>query len=321
MAEAADILTAPSVHVILPDLGAGCSMADMANIDQTLECWAQLEDICPDQKLIPITYVNSTAAIKAFVGEHGGAVCTSSNARKVLEWALAQTNGKPVKVLFFPDQHLGRNTAYAMGYPLTSMVTWDPRQDLGGSSPEALHDATFVLWKGHCSVHMLFRPEAYRPDPPEVPADESDRPPRMPVGCGAESRHERFHRADHEARRRLARRQPVGHRHRSSHGQSPRQTQPRQEDHHSFRLPVPLHHHVPHRPAPTSAGSSRTSPRARSSTKSKWIPKPANGPPSPSSACSPSTDLGVRQLVAAFLRATCCPRAKRSALTSPASAD
>ncbi len=159
MAESADILTAPNVHVILPDLGAGCSMADMANLDQTLECWAQLEETCPDQKLIPITYVNSTAAIKAFVGEHGGAVCTSSNARKVLEWALAQTDGKPIKVLFFPDQHLGRNTAYAMGYPLTSMVTWDPRQDLGGNSSAALHDSTFVLWKGHCSVHMLFRPE------------------------------------------------------------------------------------------------------------------------------------------------------------------
>ena len=99
MAESADILTPPDVQVILPDLGAGCSMADMANLDQTIECWSQLEETCPDQKIIPITYMNSTAAIKAFVGEHGGAVCTSSNARKVLEWALGQGGEKPVKVL------------------------------------------------------------------------------------------------------------------------------------------------------------------------------------------------------------------------------
>ena len=159
MAESADILTKPEVKVILPDLGAGCSMADMANLEQTLECWGQLEESCPHQKIVPITYVNSTAAIKAFVGEHGGAVCTSSNARKVLEWALTQGDARPVKVLFFPDQHLGRNTAYAMGYPLNSMVVWDPAKNLGGNASQTLHDARFVLWKGHCSVHMLFRPE------------------------------------------------------------------------------------------------------------------------------------------------------------------
>src|SRR3954454_9096628 len=165
MAESADILTPENVHVILPDLGAGCSMADMANLDQTLEAWAQLEEACPDQTIVPITYMNSSAAIKAFVGEHGGAVCTSSNCRNVLEWALAggavegHTPGRKVKVLFFPDQHLGRNTAYAMGYPLDQMVVWDPKLDLGGSSERDLRDADFVLWKGHCSVHALFRPE------------------------------------------------------------------------------------------------------------------------------------------------------------------
>jgi quinolinate synthase len=164
MAESADILTDPKVQVILPDLGAGCSMADMANLDQTLDCWADLEKTCPGQTVIPITYMNSSAAIKAFVGEHGGAVCTSSNCRSVLEWALAGgAAGKPksgkIKILFFPDQHLGRNTAYAMGYPLTSMVLWDPRQDLGGNDPATLAAADFVLWKGHCSVHQLFRPE------------------------------------------------------------------------------------------------------------------------------------------------------------------
>ncbi|MDB5319958.1 MAG: Quinolinate synthetase [Phycisphaerales bacterium] len=172
MAESADILTDESVHVILPDLGAGCSMADMANLDQTLEAWAQLEEACPDQLIVPITYMNSSAAIKAFVGEHGGAVCTSSNCRNVLEWALkggATSSGlaasaasyppKKVKILFFPDQHLGRNTAHAMGYPLEKMVVWDPREEMGGNDPRRLADADFVLWKGHCSVHALFRPE------------------------------------------------------------------------------------------------------------------------------------------------------------------
>src|SRR5262245_16710064 len=172
MAESADILTLPEVRVILPDLGAGCSMADMANLDQTLDCWEQLQQTCPDQLIVPITYMNSSAAIKAFVGEHRGAVCTSSNCRNVLEWALkggasdldpgcSATGGygRKVKILFFPDQHLGRNTAHAMGYPLDKMVVWDPREDLGGNSDRDLRDADFVLWKGHCSVHQLFRPE------------------------------------------------------------------------------------------------------------------------------------------------------------------
>jgi quinolinate synthase len=165
MAESADILTSESVRVILPDLGAGCSMADMANIDQTLECWEQLRQTCADQTIVPITYMNSSAAIKSFVGEHGGAVCTSSNCRNVLEWALAggavapQAHDRKTKILFFPDQHLGRNTAYAMGYSLDKMVVWDPTQDLGGNSQRDLRDADFVLWKGHCSVHALFRPE------------------------------------------------------------------------------------------------------------------------------------------------------------------
>ncbi len=165
MAESADILTDERVRVILPDIGAGCSMADMANLDQTLEAWAQLEETCPGQTIVPITYMNSSAAIKAFVGEHGGAVCTSSNCRNVLEWALAggavaaHKPGNKVKVLFFPDQHLGRNTAFAMGYPLDRMVVWDPKQDLGGNDARTLRDADFALWKGHCSVHALFRPE------------------------------------------------------------------------------------------------------------------------------------------------------------------
>ena len=163
MAESADILTDEKVKVILPDLGAGCSMADMANIDQTLECWDQLRDVCPGQTIVPTTYMNSSAAIKAFVGQHGGAVCTSSNCRNVLEWALkggaTGESGKKIKVLFFPDQHLGRNTAFAMGYPLESMVVWNPTQDFGGNDPADVEKADFVLWKGQCSVHQLFRPE------------------------------------------------------------------------------------------------------------------------------------------------------------------
>jgi quinolinate synthase len=163
MAESADILTRPDVRVILPDLGAGCSMADMASLDQTLECWEQLMAVCPDQTVVPITYMNSSAAIKSFVGEHGGAVCTSSNCRNVLEWALSGRGEPPAvgrtKVLFFPDQHLGRNTAYSMGVPLDRMIVWDPKLDLGGNTDGQVRDADFVLWKGHCSVHALFRPE------------------------------------------------------------------------------------------------------------------------------------------------------------------
>lgn len=162
MAESADILTAPSVRVILPDLGAGCSMADMASLDQTLEAWEQLRSVCGEDPIVPITYMNSSAAIKAFVGEHGGAVCTSSNCRNVLEWALAggAVGGKKTpKILFFPDQHLGRNTAYSMGTPLEKMIVWDPKQDLGGNTPQQIKDAQYILWKGHCSVHALFRPE------------------------------------------------------------------------------------------------------------------------------------------------------------------
>lgn len=165
MAESADILTDDSVSVILPDLGAGCSMADMASLDQTLECWEQLLEVCPDQTIVPITYMNSSAAIKAFVGEHGGAVCTSSNCRNILEWALQggavkdHIPGKKVKILFFPDQHLGRNTGWAMGIPLDKMVLWNPHLDLGGNDEQDLEQADIVLWKGQCSVHTLFRPE------------------------------------------------------------------------------------------------------------------------------------------------------------------
>lgn len=161
MAESADILTADRVKVILPDLSAGCSMADMAAIEQLEECWQDLVEMT-EEVVVPITYVNSAASIKAFCGGHGGACCTSSNARKVLEWALdgaTPETGSPRKVLFLPDQHLGRNTAYAMGWPLEAMVMWDPARPHGGLTPQQVRDATIILWKGHCSVHALFKPE------------------------------------------------------------------------------------------------------------------------------------------------------------------
>jgi len=160
MAESADILTSERQQVILPDLSAGCSMADMAHVDEVEEAWWYLtrEVGAP---LTPVTYVNSSAAVKAFVGRNDGACCTSSNARMVLEWALhgAAPDGdadEGHKVLFLPDQHLGRNTACALGWPLSSMVVYDPKLPEGGLTPEDVRAARLILWKGHCSVHQLF---------------------------------------------------------------------------------------------------------------------------------------------------------------------
>lgn len=161
MAETADLLSGPAQSVILPNLAAGCSMADMADIDQVEECWEQLEDVLgpldaadADGRVpvIPVTYMNSSAAIKGFVGRHGGIVCTSSNAETVLEWAFARGR----RVLFFPDQHLGRNTAKAMGVPLERMPMWNPRRPLGGSTSEELEESKVILWHGFCSVHRRF---------------------------------------------------------------------------------------------------------------------------------------------------------------------
>ena len=161
MAETADLLSQPDQAVILPNLAAGCSMADMADIDQVEECWEQLAEVLGDLEtpdaegllpVIPVTYMNSSAAIKGFVGRHGGIVCTSSNARTVLEWAFARGR----RVLFFPDQHLGRNTAKAMGVPLERMPMWNPRSALGGSTAAQLEDSRVILWHGFCSVHRRF---------------------------------------------------------------------------------------------------------------------------------------------------------------------
>ncbi len=176
MAETADVLTDPSVKVILPDLGAGCSMADMAAYEDAVDAWDFMAAAVKGEKarVIPVTYVNSSAAIKAFVGKNGGACCTSSNARQVFDWALAggeqpKARGEKIKVFFLPDQHLGRNTAHARGMTTEidaqrskkspQTVVWDPKKDHGGVSAEVIRATDVILWAGHCSVHKLFRPE------------------------------------------------------------------------------------------------------------------------------------------------------------------
>jgi quinolinate synthase len=169
MAETADILanrpdklaerSGERIPVVLPDMAAGCSMADMAAIDQIEDAWDQLGEVIDTDDLTPVTYINSAASLKAFVGRHGGIVCTSSNAEAALHWSFARTS----RVMFFPDQHLGRNTALGMGITLDQMPVWDPYADsLGGSSEEQLARSKVILWKGHCSVHQMFRPEHVR---------------------------------------------------------------------------------------------------------------------------------------------------------------
>ena len=181
MAESADILTASHQQVLLPDLNAGCSMADMADVDEVEEAWEALGRVTDLERVLPITYINSAAALKAFVGRHGGAVSTSSNARAVLRWALGETSStsgpegasgsaRADKVLFVPDQHLGRNTGFQLGYVADDMALWDPRHDLGGLSEAEVKTARLLLWKGHCSVHQRFRPEhvdAFRAEHPD----------------------------------------------------------------------------------------------------------------------------------------------------------
>jgi quinolinate synthase len=199
MAESADILTADHQQVVLPDLNAGCSMADMADLEAVEEAWESLAQVTDVDRVVPVTYMNSSADLKAFVGRHRGSVCTSSNARSVLRWALdpevdappgeprGEPPGKPLgdprgerrgervgdprgdKVLFFPDQHLGRNTAYQLGWAEKDMRVWNPRLELGGLCERDVKEATFLLWRGHCSVHQRFRPEhltAFRAEHP-----------------------------------------------------------------------------------------------------------------------------------------------------------
>ncbi len=166
MAESADILTAPGQQVILPDLAAGCSLADMATYEQVEECWETLADLGLAEGVIPVTYMNSSADIKAFTGRHGGTVCTSSNARRAITWALA----KGRQVLFLPDQHLGRNTAVLeLGLSEDDCAVWDPQQPGGGLTEDAIRAATMLLWRGHCSVHGRFSVDCVRTVRERVP--------------------------------------------------------------------------------------------------------------------------------------------------------
>ncbi|MFC4119371.1 quinolinate synthase NadA [Nonomuraea zeae] len=186
MAESADILTGDAQKVVLPDLAAGCSMADMATFDQVEECWDALEDAGLAEQVIPVTYMNSSADIKAFCGRNGGAVCTSSNARRALDWAFEQGQ----KVLFLPDQHLGRNTAVLeMGMTLEDCVVWNPHRPNGGLTQEQLERARMILWRGHCSVHGRFTAESVD--------DVRARIPGVNVLVHPECRHEVVLKADH----------------------------------------------------------------------------------------------------------------------------
>jgi len=155
MAEVADIMSKPYQIAVLPDLAAGCSMADMANLAKVERCWRELNEVLnADEQVTPVTYINSAADLKAFCGERGGIVCTSSNAGKIAQWAFAQRE----KILFFPDQHLGRWTGAQMGIPLDEMMVWDPDLEYGGLTPDQIRKAKLLLWKGHCSVHQMFQP-------------------------------------------------------------------------------------------------------------------------------------------------------------------
>jgi quinolinate synthase len=185
MAESADVLTGPDQAVLLPDLAAGCSMADMATFDQVEECWAVLSDAGVADATVPVSYMNSTAAIKAFTGRHGGTICTSSNAKRALEWAFVRGE----KVLFLPDQHLGRNTAVReLGLSLEDCVLYDPHKPGGGLTPEQLQAARVILWKGHCSVHGRFTAESV--------ADVRERVPGVNVLVHPECRHDVVQAAD-----------------------------------------------------------------------------------------------------------------------------
>ncbi len=168
MAETADILSRSNQTVILPDMAAGCSMADMASMEQVDDCWDRLGRAIPvEEQVTPIVYVNSAASLKAFCGEHGGVTCTSSNAKAIMNWAWDRRE----KILFFPDEHLGRNTANAMGFPREDMLVWDPFQPNGGHTREAIQKARLILWKGHCSVHQMFQAphvDYFRKQYPEV---------------------------------------------------------------------------------------------------------------------------------------------------------
>ena len=248
-------------QVILPDLNAGCSMADMAEISQVEDCWDALERLGLAGETIPLTYMNSTAAIKAFCGERGGLVCTSSNARGAFEWAFAR--GK--RILFLPDQHLGRNTGYGMGIPLDEMAVWDPwavqlGTNVGGQTKENLAGARVILWKGHCAVHQRFLPGHVD----QVRAKY----PGIQVIVHPECRWEVCQKADAlgstERLIALVEQAPAGSMFAIGHRDPPGEPAGtpfcpgRQEDHHTRRHGLPVHHDVPHQSAAPGVGPGKS---------------------------------------------------------------
>ena len=263
MAESADVLGHDGQQVILPDLNAGCSMADMAEISQVEACWDALARLGLAGEIVPLTYMNSTAAIKAFCGEHGGLVCTSSNARAAFEWAFAR--GK--RILFLPDQHLGRNTGYAMGIPLDKMAVWDPWGLQGGQTKQTLTASRVLLWKGHCAVHQRFLPSHVD----QVRAKY----PGIQVIVHPECRWEVCQKADAlgstERLIALVEQAPegqmfaVGTEIHLVNRMARRFAARGQAGHHAGRYRLPVHHHVPHQPAAPvlGAGKSGRGPRGQ----------------------------------------------------------
>ena len=204
MAETADILAnrdeklqareGQRVSVVLPDMAAGCSMADMAGIRQVEAAWKQLGDVIDTSDITPVTYINSAASLKAFCGRHGGIVCTSSNAKAVLEWAFAQRK----RVFFFPDQHLGRNTSLKMGITNQEMPVWNPHEEeLGGNSEQSIKDSRVILWKGHCSVHQMFQADHVASFRKKYPGIKILVHPECPQEVNDHRRHFGFHQQDH----------------------------------------------------------------------------------------------------------------------------
>ncbi len=246
MAESADILARPGQAVILPDLNAGCSMADMAEITQVEDAWEQFVNLgLTDDEgngITPITYMNSTAAIKAFCGERGGLVCTSTNAKGAFDWAFRRNE----KIFFLPDQHLGRNTGFARGIPLDEMVVWDPYMLQGGQTAERLRKAKVILWKGHCSVHQRFLPEHVEKVRAKYPG--------IQVIVHPECRWEVCQKADAIGSTdfliNVVEQAPAGnlvrHRHGNSPGEPPGEGESGQARHHARRFRLPVYYHVPH---------------------------------------------------------------------------
>ena len=270
MAESADILARPGQAVILPDLNAGCSMADMAEISQVEDAWEQFVNLgLTDDEgngITPITYMNSTAAIKAFCGERGGLVCTSTNAKGAFEWAFRRNE----KIFFLPDQHLGRNTGFARGIPLDEMVVWDPYMLQGGLTVERLRKAKVILWKGHCSVHQRFLPEHVDKVRANYPGIQVIVHPECRWEVCQKADGYRLDRPSHQSGGAGASRNLIRHRHRDPPGQPSGEGESGQTRHYARRFRLPVYDDVPHlAPAPVLGAGEPGGRQHRQSDQSK----------------------------------------------------